>query len=38
MEYSMDFNDKNLSKFGDSLVNFIFSLALSEYLGHPSAE
>ncbi|RLF86375.1 hypothetical protein DRN34_03560, partial [Thermococci archaeon] len=27
MEYSMDFNDKNLSKFGDSLVNFIFSLA-----------
>ncbi|MCD6189348.1 MAG: hypothetical protein J7J97_04065 [Thermococcus sp.] len=37
MEYSMDFNDKNLSKFGDSLVNFIFSLALSEYLGHPSA-
>ncbi|MCO6041965.1 ribonuclease III family protein [Thermococcus alcaliphilus] len=37
MEYSMDFNDKNLSKFGDSLVNFIFSLALSEYLGYPSA-
>lgn len=33
----MNFNDKNLSKFGDSLVNFIFSLALSEYLGHPSA-
>ena len=37
MRYSMNFNDKNLSKFGDSLVNFIFSLALSEYLGHPSA-
>lgn len=37
MEYSRDFTDKNLSKFGDSLVNFLFSLALSEYLGKPSA-
>ncbi len=37
MKYSKDFTDKNLSKFGDSLVNFIFSLALSEYLGYPSA-
>lgn len=37
MRYSKDFTDKNLSKFGDSLINFIFSLALSEYLGHPSA-
>jgi hypothetical protein len=38
MKYSKDFTDKNLSKFGDSLVNFLFSLALSEYLGKPSAE
>lgn len=37
MEYRKDFRDKNLSKFGDSLLNFVFSLALSEYLGHPSA-
>ncbi len=37
MRYSDDFRDKNLSKFGDSLVNFVFSLALSEYLGYPSA-
>ncbi|NJE07541.1 hypothetical protein E3E31_03210 [Thermococcus sp. M39] len=37
MKYSKDFTDKNLSKFGDSLVNFIFSLALSEYLGYPAA-
>ncbi|WP_461866162.1 ribonuclease III family protein [Thermococcus sp.] len=37
MKYSRDFQDKNLSKFGDSLVNFVFSLAVSEYLGHPSA-
>ncbi|AHF80297.1 ribonuclease III family protein [Thermococcus paralvinellae] len=38
MRYSKDFTDKNLSKFGDSLVNFIFSLALSEYLGYPAAD
>ncbi|GAB6102622.1 ribonuclease III family protein [Thermococcus atlanticus] len=37
MKYPNDFRDKNLSKFGDSLINFVFSLALSEYLGHPSA-
>ena len=34
----MDFTDKGLSKFGDSLVNFVFSLALSEYLGRPTGE
>ena len=32
----MDFTDKNLSKLGDSLANFLFSLALSEYMGKPS--
>jgi len=37
MRYSRDFKDKNLSKFGDSLINFVFSLALSEYLEYPSA-
>ncbi|ASA78653.1 ribonuclease III family protein [Thermococcus sp. 5-4] len=38
MRYEMDFTDKGLSKFGDSLVNFVFSLALSEYLGRPTGE
>lgn len=38
MRYKMDFTDKGLSKFGDSLVNFVFSLALSEYLGRPTGE
>jgi len=37
MKYSKDFTDKNLSRFGDSLVNFIFSLALSRYLDYPNA-
>ncbi|WP_456423477.1 ribonuclease III family protein [Thermococcus sp.] len=36
--YSNDFTDKELAKFGDSLLNFIFSLALSEYLGRPTGE
>ncbi|WP_456368019.1 ribonuclease III family protein [Thermococcus sp.] len=36
--YSKDFTDKGLAKFGDSLLNFIFSLALSEYLGRPTSE
>ena len=38
MEYSSDFGDKGLAKFGDSLLNFVFSLALSEYLGRPTGE
>jgi hypothetical protein len=38
MEYDMNFTDKGLAKFGDSLVNFAFSLALSEYLGRPTGE
>ncbi|NJE84688.1 hypothetical protein E3E23_02365 [Thermococcus sp. CX2] len=38
MRYERDFRDKGLSKFGDSLVNFVFSLALSEYLGRPTGE
>ncbi|NJE06415.1 hypothetical protein E3E36_09715 [Thermococcus sp. M36] len=38
MQYGKDFTDKGLAKFGDSLVNFVFSLALSEYLGRPTGE
>jgi len=36
--YPKDFTDKGLAKFGDSLLNFVFSLALSEYLGRPTGE
>ncbi len=38
MRYERDFTDKGLAKFGDSLLNFVFSLALSEYLGKPTGE
>lgn len=38
MRYERNFTDKGLSKFGDSLVNFVFSLALSEYLDRPTGE
>ncbi|WP_297438909.1 ribonuclease III family protein [Thermococcus sp.] len=38
MEYRRDFRDKGLSKLGDSLVNLMYSLALSEYLGRPTGE
>ncbi len=38
MEYPRDFGDRGLAKFGDSLLNFVFSLALSEYLGKPTGE
>ncbi|WP_297513846.1 ribonuclease III family protein [Thermococcus sp.] len=38
MRYKRDFTDKGLAKFGDSLLNFAFSLALSEYLGRPTGE
>ncbi|ASJ12106.1 ribonuclease III family protein [Thermococcus thioreducens] len=38
MRYERDFTDKGLAKFGDSLVNFVFSLALSEYLDRPTGE
>ena len=38
MRYERDFTDKGLAKFGDSLVNFVFSLALSEYLNTPTGE
>ena len=38
LEYPHDFGDKGLAKFGDSLLNFVFSLALSEYLGRPTGE
>jgi hypothetical protein len=38
LRYERNFTDKGLSKFGDSLINFVFSLALSEYLGKPTGE
>ena len=38
MEYPRDFGDRGLAKFGDSLLNLVFSLALSEYLGRPTGE
>lgn len=38
MRYEKNFTDKGLAKFGDSLLNFVFSLALSEYLGRPTGE
>ena len=38
MRYGRNFTDRGLAKFGDSLVNFTFSLALSEYLGKPTGE
>ena len=38
MRYGRDFTDRGLPKLGDSLVNFTFSLALSEYLGRPTGE
>ncbi|ASJ06830.1 ribonuclease III family protein [Thermococcus pacificus] len=38
MRYEKNFTDKGLAKFGDSLVNFTFSLALSEYLEKPTGE
>ncbi|WP_297506745.1 ribonuclease III family protein [Thermococcus sp.] len=36
--YPRKFTDRGLAKFGDSLLNFVFSLALSEYLGRPTGE
>ncbi|ASJ01725.1 ribonuclease III family protein [Thermococcus gorgonarius] len=36
MNYSRDFRDKGLSTLGDSLVNFIYSIALSGYTGKPT--
>jgi len=38
ISYRRDFTDKGLAKLGDSLVNLVFSLALSEYLGKPTGE
>ena len=34
--YRRDFKDKGLSTLGDSLINFIYSLALSEFTGRPT--
>ncbi|EEB74893.1 ribonuclease III family protein [Thermococcus sp. AM4] len=36
MEYRRDFTDKGLATLGDSLVNLIYSLALSEFTGRPT--
>ncbi|WP_010477955.1 ribonuclease III family protein [Thermococcus zilligii] len=36
INYSGDFRDRGLSTLGDSLANFIFSLALSEFTGKPT--
>lgn len=37
ISYTRDFTDKGgLAKLGDSLINLVFSLALSEYLGRPT--
>ncbi|AFK22324.1 ribonuclease III family protein [Pyrococcus sp. ST04] len=30
--------DKGLAKFGDSLINFLYSLALTEFLGRPTGD
>ncbi|ASJ17391.1 hypothetical protein A3L04_10080 [Thermococcus chitonophagus] len=30
--------DKGLAKFGDSLINFLYSLALTEFLGKPTGD
>lgn len=38
LRYGRDFTDRGLAKFGDSLVNFVFSLALSDYLDRPTGE
>ncbi len=38
LRYCRDFTDRGLAKFGDSLVNFVFSLALSTYLNRPTGE
>ncbi len=38
ISYTRDFTDKGLAKLGDSLINLVFSLALSEYLGKPTGE
>jgi len=34
--YRRDFKDKGLATLGDSLINFIYSLALSEFTGRPT--
>lgn len=35
IRYQRDFRDKGLAKLGDSLVNFLYSLALSEFTERP---
>ncbi|ASJ03759.1 hypothetical protein A3L09_07125 [Thermococcus profundus] len=36
MSYPRDFRDKGLATLGDSLANFVFSLALSDFTGKPA--
>lgn len=36
VSYPRDFRDKGLSTLGDSLANFLYSLALSEFTGRPT--
>ncbi|NJF24119.1 ribonuclease III family protein [Thermococcus sp. Bubb.Bath] len=36
VSYEKDFKDKGLATLGDSLANFIYSLALSSYTGKPT--
>ncbi|NPA48086.1 MAG: hypothetical protein GXO14_05530 [Thermococci archaeon] len=38
MRFERNFLDKGLAKLGDSLANFILSLALSEFTGRPTGE
>ncbi len=38
ISFSSSVMDKGLAKLGDSLVNFVFSLALSKYLGKPTGD
>ncbi len=38
IKFDRDFTDKDLAKLGDSLANFVLSLALSEYTGKPTGE
>ncbi len=38
LRYGRDFTDRGLAKLGDSLINFVFSLALSDYLDRPTGD
>jgi len=38
IKFNRDFTDKGLAKLGDSLANFVLSLAMSEFTGRPTGE